>query len=456
MMIALVSRTDVFLFCGFRLKVVARERVELLWLNCMNFSERQVVRVSGFRELLYARVVMDERPNDPYSNTYNPRWKNYPNFAWTNNNQVRQPPGFQIPHQPQDKKPSMEVLMTKFITTTEARLNNHEVSMKNVEAQIGQLANAISGRTNGTLPSTSEKNSREQVKAISLRSGKVVEDQEPKEEAHKKSKIPDYEWAEDEKVEAEISKPEKGRDKGTSISYTSNTNLDVNTLPYTDRIRKDKLEAKLSEFRKDKLEAKLSEFLEIIKKLQINILFVEAKFLKDILLGIHQHEVIKENGLESYNQDEKPFCVEEIEELGNNSQLNMVKELDLKEDRTLNETPKIELKPLPDSLKYVFLEKDSNHVIIFSSLTDCEEDMLVKVLKQHKKAIGWSISKDIFKFQLPQKTKKKLLSAAPMCLKNLSLVIQRCEDTNLVQYWEKCHFMVRERIVLGHKIFEHG
>ncbi|GKG36683.1 hypothetical protein Tco_0444361, partial [Tanacetum coccineum] len=31
-------------------------------------------------------------------------------------------------------------------------------------------------------------------------------------------------------------------------------------------------------------------------------------------------------------------------------------------------------------------------------------------------------------------------------------MLQRCEDTNLVLNWEKCHFMVKEGIVLGHKI----
>ncbi|KAK6140963.1 hypothetical protein DH2020_025296 [Rehmannia glutinosa] len=38
------------------------------------------------------------------------------------------------------------------------------------------------------------------------------------------------------------------------------------------------------------------------------------------------------------------------------------------------------------------------------------------------------------------------------CLHNLSLVLQRCEETNLVLNWEKCHFMVKEGIVLGHHI----
>ncbi|GJW74600.1 reverse transcriptase domain-containing protein [Tanacetum coccineum] len=33
---------------------------------------------------------------------------------------------------------------------------------------------------------------------------------------------------------------------------------------------------------------------------------------------------------------------------------------------------------------------------------------------------------------------------------------QRCEDTNLVLNWEKCHFMVKEGIVLGHKISKSG
>ena len=36
------------------------------------------------------------------------------------------------------------------------------------------------------------------------------------------------------------------------------------------------------------------------------------------------------------------------------------------------------------------------------------------------------------------------------CLPNLSEVLKRCEECNLVLNWEKCHFMVKEGIVLGH------
>nr|GEV73036.1 reverse transcriptase domain-containing protein [Tanacetum cinerariifolium] len=42
------------------------------------------------------------------------------------------------------------------------------------------------------------------------------------------------------------------------------------------------------------------------------------------------------------------------------------------------------------------------------------------------------------------------------CLSHLDTMLQRCEDTNLVLNWEKCHFMVKEGIVLGHKISKHG
>ena len=42
------------------------------------------------------------------------------------------------------------------------------------------------------------------------------------------------------------------------------------------------------------------------------------------------------------------------------------------------------------------------------------------------------------------------------CLENLCKVLQRCEETNLVLNWEKCHFMVEEGIVLGHKVSGRG
>ncbi|GKA39143.1 reverse transcriptase domain-containing protein [Tanacetum coccineum] len=42
------------------------------------------------------------------------------------------------------------------------------------------------------------------------------------------------------------------------------------------------------------------------------------------------------------------------------------------------------------------------------------------------------------------------------CHSNLDNMLKRCEDTNLVLNWEKCHFMCKEGIVLGHKISKSG
>ena len=49
-----------------------------------------------------------------------------------------------------------------------------------------------------------------------------------------------------------------------------------------------------------------------------------------------------------------------------------------------------------------------------------------------------------------------LVSSFDNCLENLRSVLIRCEETNLVLNWEKCHFMVQEGIVLGHRISTRG
>ena len=47
-------------------------------------------------------------------------------------------------------------------------------------------------------------------------------------------------------------------------------------------------------------------------------------------------------------------------------------------------------------------------------------------------------------------------SSFEQCLNNLETVLQRCKDKQLALNWEKCHFMVTEGIVLGHKISSTG
>ncbi|GJU88471.1 reverse transcriptase domain-containing protein [Tanacetum coccineum] len=42
------------------------------------------------------------------------------------------------------------------------------------------------------------------------------------------------------------------------------------------------------------------------------------------------------------------------------------------------------------------------------------------------------------------------------CLNNLDKMLQHCKDAHLILNWEKCHFMVKKGIVLGHKVSSAG
>ncbi|KAK1627017.1 hypothetical protein QYE76_001332 [Lolium multiflorum] len=219
------------------------------------------------------------------------------------------------------------------------------------------------------------------------------------------------------------------------------------------------------------------------------------------------------------------------------------------------EDPVFDLKPLPDNLKYAYIDdKKTYPVIISAKLSDIEEERLLEILKKHRGAIGYTLDdlkgispaicqhainieddakpvvehqrrlipkmKDVVRNEvlklleagiiypiadsrwvspvhcvpkkggitvvpndndelIPQRVVVGCMSAIfhgfcekivevfmddfsvygnsfDNCLRNLDKVLQRCEETNLVLNWEKCHFMVNEGIVLGHKISERG
>nr|GEW88346.1 retrovirus-related Pol polyprotein from transposon 17.6 [Tanacetum cinerariifolium] len=47
-------------------------------------------------------------------------------------------------------------------------------------------------------------------------------------------------------------------------------------------------------------------------------------------------------------------------------------------------------------------------------------------------------------------------NSSKSCVNNLDKMLQRCKDAHLVLNWEKCHFMVKEGIMLGHKVSSVG
>nr|GEZ75730.1 reverse transcriptase domain-containing protein [Tanacetum cinerariifolium] len=182
---------------------------------------------------------------------------------------------------------------------------------------------------------------------------------------------------------------------------------------------------------------------------------------------------------------------------------------------SIDEPPEVELKDLSLHLEYAFLEGDNKlPVIIAKELGDEDKSALIKVLKSHKRAIAWKLSdiqarlvtgwrvcidyrklneatrKDHFPLSFMDQMLERLAGNEYYCfldgfsrcmlavfhdmvektmevfmddflvfgnsfenyLSRLDKMLQRYEDTNLSLNWEKSHFMVKEGIVLGHKI----
>ncbi|GJV24818.1 reverse transcriptase domain-containing protein [Tanacetum coccineum] len=152
---------------------------------------------------------------------------------------------------------------------------------------------------------------------------------------------------------------------------------------------------------------------------------------------------------------------------------------------------KPKLKDLPPHLEYAYLKGDKTHpVIISSKLTKKEKVSLLflpdsnrsrRSRKNNVQMPLWNFAYRRTPFGLCNApvTFPRCLTAIfhnmvedfmevfmddcsmfgnsfDHCLSNLDKMLARCEETNLVLNWEKCHFMVKEGIVLGHKISEKG
>ncbi|KAK8649185.1 hypothetical protein V6N13_129919 [Hibiscus sabdariffa] len=149
------------------------------------------------------------------SNTYNPAWRNHPNFSWKNQSNTLNPqqptqPGFQNqPRQNQQTQPrqefhqlteykSLENTLNQFMAQTSAymartdrfiqktdafmdrtemKLQNHDATLKSLETQVGQISQLLSNRQIGGFPSDTEVAkgaTHEQCKVITTRNGKIL------------------------------------------------------------------------------------------------------------------------------------------------------------------------------------------------------------------------------------------------------------------------------------------
>ncbi|GKA71740.1 reverse transcriptase domain-containing protein [Tanacetum coccineum] len=200
--------------------------------------------------------------------------------------------------------------------------------------------------------------------------------------------------------------------------------------------------------------------------------------LKDTIKSLKKNNEEKNVHLEPINEELENSVVKlllENKQLWN--EIDHVKQLKVCEAKTdkssIDEPPEVELKDLPPHLEYTFLEGDKKlPVIIAKDLSVEEKAALIKVLKSHKRAIAWKLS-DI-KGIIPEFCTHKILMeddyklavqhqrrVNPKIQDVIKKEVEKLLDAGLIYSisdspWEKSHFMVKEGIVLGHKIFKNG
>nr|GEW07466.1 reverse transcriptase domain-containing protein [Tanacetum cinerariifolium] len=164
----------------------------------------------------------------------------------------------------------------------------------------------------------------------------------------------------------------------------------------------------IDEILEEDFDALLDEGSKILHSIEGTLLEEKIFFKFDEFMAM----TTDENSKSEFDTEEPPF-----EKITINT--------DYKIKTSLEEPPTdLELKPLPNNLEYVFLEEPSFLLVIISSkLYTQNKSKLVSVLKNIRK---------------------------PLLGKRHAFL--HCKDAHLVLNWEKCHFMVKEGIVLRHKV----
>ncbi|XP_015970310.1 uncharacterized protein LOC107493773 [Arachis duranensis] len=187
--------------------------------------------------------------------------------------------------------------MEKMMKQQELTKKNNDASIRNIERQIGQLSKqAVIERPSSSLPSDTIPKSKEECKAIQLRSGRtLVNDKEATKKPMESNKKPtEKEEANNKEVTASKQTSEKLKKnddqpqnlrkrkeaiKGPTQGQKQEEKTFTPPLPYPQR------------FNKETKDQHFPKFLEVFKKLEINIPLAEvleqmpfyAKFLKELI-----------------------------------------------------------------------------------------------------------------------------------------------------------------------------
>ncbi|XP_019239696.1 PREDICTED: uncharacterized protein LOC109219679 [Nicotiana attenuata] len=182
----------------------------------------------------------------------------------------------------------LEDLMKSFIVKTDERLYAHGAAieelgtgLRNLERQVGQIATILSERIPGTLPADTEKNPKETVNVVTLRSGQVWKDPTPVQ----KEIIPVKES--EGQLKIEVDKKKKGK-KEADIKKKEETSRrekanekskHMPALPFPQKLYR------------EKLDKQFERFLDMLRQVNVNLPFTKvlsqmpayANFLKGIL-----------------------------------------------------------------------------------------------------------------------------------------------------------------------------
>ncbi|KAM2686681.1 hypothetical protein EV2_009543 [Malus domestica] len=251
-----------------------------------------------------------QQRNDPFSNTYNPGWRDHPNFKWRESQQGQQqstfrqqPPGFYqkpfAPTQPQaqpTQKSGSSIdndQIFNLLTSMAQGMQNRDKKVDELEKQVGQIAEFMGQfREQGRLPSSTIANPKggfESAKAIMLRSGKQVGTTPPPSKSAP-NKVEEVIIEEEEQGLATARKdvplpqvpmapkPSNLPNKGTIVSNSIPTDDFPLNVPFPSR------------FKQTKKEEAEKDILETFRKVQVNIPLLDAikqvpryaKFLKEL------------------------------------------------------------------------------------------------------------------------------------------------------------------------------
>ncbi|XP_073051231.1 uncharacterized protein [Primulina eburnea] len=248
-------------------------------------------------------------------------------------------------------------------------------TMKSLETQIGQLANALRDQNRGQFPSNTEVNPKEQCKAVTLRSGKELEVQNPKERVDS-GKTVEEDMEEDHDAPLIFGRP---------FLATGRALIDVHKGELTLRVGGEEVIFNIYHAMKGSNEVSTCKSINVID----SCMSLDCAGMRDPLESclIGAAGTVDEDNWEVKEQlvalDALP---KEKRKDAPHDELNVNEKLEVK-------PPSPDLKELPSHLCYAFLGEKSTYPVIISSSLSCDEkDKLLRVLRKYKTALGWSIS----------------------------------------------------------------